>query len=47
MEGLIRGVTQVSRKRWAYLREAYTRGDLYAEDLQAEEYGILFLSEVF
>ena len=34
--GLIRGLTQVSRKRWAYLR----RG-LYAGGLQAEKYGIL------
>ena len=28
--GLIRGVTQVLRKRSAYLRGAYTRGRLYA-----------------
>ena len=34
--GLIRGVTQVSRKRWAYLwRGLYAEGGLYAE-----KYGI-------
>ena len=25
MRGLIRGVTQMSRKSWAHLREAFTR----------------------